>query len=117
MRTIFQSINLGISFILELAILYVYGIFGYRLAPESSPGALKVIAGTLAAAAIAILWGIFFAPKAIRRLRMPWLLIGKILVMGAGVLMLFNLHYSGLAIGVLLVVIINFGLSLWWGQL
>jgi len=117
MRTIFQNINLGISFFLELAVLSIYGVFGYWLVPESSPVVLKVLAGILAAAAFAILWGMIFAPKASHRLRMPWLLLGKTLMLGGGVLMLFSLDREGLAIGILIVIVINFGLALMWKQL
>lgn len=117
MLNLLMNINLGVSFLLELALLAIFGIFGYQLVSESSLLILKVFAGILAVVAIAILWGFLFAPKAANRLPMPWLLIGKILVFGGGVFMLVSLQRNGLAIGILIVVILNLALALWWNQL
>ncbi len=117
MLNLLMNINLGVSFLLELALLAIFGIFGYQLVSESSLLILKVFAGILAVVAIAVLWGILFAPKALHRLSMPWLLIGKILVFGAGGIMLVSLQRSGLAIGFLIMVILNLALALWWKQL
>jgi len=117
MQNLLQNLNLGVAFLLELIMLGIYAVFGYRLLPANSPIFLKIVAGIGAAVGLAILWGFLFAPKAANRLPMPWLLIGKILVFGGGVFMLVSLQRNGLAIGILIVVILNLALALWWNQL
>ncbi len=79
---ILKNLNLGIAFLLELAMLVIYGFFGYRLLPAESVGILKIGLAILLPVIMAVIWGFRLAPRAVKRLKMPWLLIAKIIIFG-----------------------------------
>src|SRR3954469_3473271 len=62
-----KSLNLGLRFFLELAMLFAFGFWGF----SSFPDPLSRVLGIGAPLAAAIIWGIFIAPKARRRLPDP----------------------------------------------
>ena len=79
---ILKNLNLGIAFLLELAMLVIYGVFGYHLLPAESVGILKIGLAILLPVVMAVFWGFRLAPRAAKRLKMPWLLIAKIIIFG-----------------------------------
>ncbi len=67
-----------LAFALEMAALALWGLWAASLA---GPPIWRWALGLLAAAAFITLWALFFARTAGARLRMPWLLVGKLLLL------------------------------------
>jgi hypothetical protein len=111
-----KIINLGIAFFLELIMLVIYGYFGYRLLPGGAPWPLRYGLTILIPASMAIFWGFFLAPRAGHRLQMPWLLIMKLVIMGAGVGMLWQLQKTTLAVIIAIVIGVHCLLATMWHQ-
>lgn len=107
METI-KVINTGLSFLLELLVLVIFGYFGYQL---NLPGWARVLAAASIPLVFAILWGIFAAPNSGRRLTGMSLLAFKIVVFGAAILALYYLGYLSPAIILSVIVVINLTLE------
>jgi hypothetical protein len=84
-----HGINLGVAFLLELAVLFAVGFWGFTL---SSGLPLRLLAGIGTPALMAVLWGILAAPKASFPLqgaadavfRIAWFGIGAVAFWAAG---------------------------------
>jgi len=113
---IMRNLNLGVVFLVELAMLAIYGVFGYRLLPAESAGILKIGLAILLPAVMAAFWGFRLAPRAANRLHMPWLLIAKTVIFGIGVVMLWRLGRASLALITAAVSAVHLGLSVIWKQ-
>ena len=59
--TMIRGLNLGVAFLLELAVLFAVGYSGFT---QSSGPVLRVVAGLGAPLLMAVLWGVLAAPKA-----------------------------------------------------
>ena len=108
-----RQINLALSFILELLMLAAVGYWGYSLRPDL-PG--KLFLAVLGPVFLAVTWGFFFAPTARRRLPMPWLLIGKLVLFGGSVVALHMTDRSNLAWPFAGLIGINFAFVILWKQ-
>lgn len=75
-----ESIGLNdiLAFVLELAALVLWGLWAYRL-PQARHWAWP--AATLAVALFVGLWALFFARTAAHRPPLPWLALGKLLML------------------------------------
>lgn len=62
------ALHAALAFLLEVAALGASWYVGSRLVP----GAGGAVAGLVLAAAFAVAWGLFMAPKARRRIAWPW---------------------------------------------
>jgi len=113
---ILSNLNLGVAFLLELAMLVIYGYFGYQLLPVETPGVFKIGLAILFPVIMALIWGFLLAPRAAKRLRMPWLLIAKVLIFGAGAVMLWWLGNTSLAIITAAVSTMHLAASVIWKQ-
>jgi hypothetical protein len=107
----FSGINLVIAFLLELAMLVIYSFFGHRLLPGDSPPALKIGTAILLPGLLAVVWGFWLAPRAAKRLQMPWLLIAKAVIFGVGAVMLWGLGNTPLAIIAVVMITVHLVLS------
>jgi hypothetical protein len=56
-----RGANLGIAFLLELAVLFAVGYWGFRLSVGLT---LRLVAGLGTPVLMAVLWGLLAAPKA-----------------------------------------------------
>ena len=108
--------NLGIAFLLEMAMLGIYGYFGYHLLPDGSPQPLRYGLAVLLPVLMAMFWGFFLAPRGGHRLQMPWLLIVKLIIMVAGVIMLWRLQHTTLAVIAASIIAIHYSLAVMWKQ-
>ena len=108
--------NLGIAFLLEMAMLGIYGYFGYHLLPDGSPQLLRYGLAVLLPVLMAIFWGFFLAPRAGRRLQMLGLLIVKLIIMVAGVIMLWRLQHTTLTVIAAGIIAIHYSLAVMWKQ-
>ena len=71
-------ISLALAFIIELVALASYGYFGAML---FSTCLLKIVGAVVCIGIMAYLWGSFFSPKADRRLVMPGIFVGKLILL------------------------------------
>lgn len=85
MIKILQSINLALSFIIELCAVYIYGTTGFVFGGDSL---IKYALLILLPAILILLWGIFAAPKSKRRLKNPARTIFKLIVFASAALFL-----------------------------
>ena len=73
-RRALKPLNLGLRFVLELCMLVALGIWGFSE---------NIVLGIAAPLAAAVVWGLWIAPKATRRLRDPVRLALELLLFGA----------------------------------
>lgn len=74
-------LNLGLRFGLELCLLAAVAYWGSQV-EQGWP--LRVAAAAAAPLLVALVWGMFVAPKAWRRLDDPWRLMLEVLLFGVG---------------------------------
>ncbi len=113
MTDFLKSINAGVAFLLELAMLAAFGYWGFY---GDKSTALKWILGIGIPIGVAILWGIFFAPRSIHRLNS---VSGNLLSLFLFLLAAAALFYTGhhmLAIVFAVLAIINRLLIFVWKQ-
>jgi len=108
-----KSINLGIRFILEISTLIAVGMYGFSLSQNVS---LRVIFASVIPVIIAVVWGIFVAPKAPHHIKLPWRLIMEITIFGIATLALIKTNHSLLAMIFAITVIVNQILLFMWRQ-
>ncbi len=113
---ILRNLNLAVAFLLEMAMLVIYGYFSYGLLPAETSMVNKVGTAILLPLIMAIIWGFNLAPRAENRLKMPWLLLAKVVIFGAGAVMLWWLGRTSLAIITAAVSAVHLGLSVIWKE-
>ena len=110
---ILKSINAGLAFLLELAMLAAFGYWGFQ--GEKSIW-IKWGLGIGIPLVAVILWGLLLAPRANRRLNSHW---GPLLSLGLFCLAAFALYqtnHPGLAIALAVIAIVNRILIILWRQ-
>ena len=108
-----KSINLAVRFLLELCVLVAVGYWGFKTSSEWFP---KILLGVGAPLLIAIIWGMFGAPKAAYHLTGFSLFALEVIIFGSGVAALYATRNYLLAWGFAVIVIINRVLMFVWGQ-
>lgn len=84
-----RGVNLGVAFLLELAVIFAVGYFGLTLSWGLT---VRTLVGVGAPVLMAVLWGVFASPRASVPLRgaadvafrMAWFGIGALALWGAG---------------------------------
>ena len=102
-----KPLNLGLRFVLELCMLVAFGIWGFSE---------NIVLGVAAPLAAAIVWGLWIAPKATRRLRDPARLAVELLLFGAAGVALLAANHQLAAAVFLAAVALSEVLMLVWGQ-
>lgn len=108
-----KAINLSIRFILEIAVLIIFGYWGFHVSQST---VINILLGIGAPLLAAVIWGMFGAPKA------PYTLSGlsffmlEIVMFGLPVIILFFLNKSTLGFVYGLVVAINLAFMKIWDQ-
>jgi hypothetical protein len=102
-----KLLNLGLRFVLELCMLVALGIWGFSE---------NIVLGVAAPLAAAVVWGLWIAPKATRRLRDPARLAGELLLFGAAGVALAAAGHTLAAAVFLAAVALSEVLMLAWGQ-
>ena len=100
-------LNLGLRFVLELCMLVALGIWGFSE---------NIVLGIAAPLAAAVVWGLWIAPKASRRLRDPLRLVVELLLFAAAGAALAAADHPLAAAIFLAAVVLSEGLMLAWGQ-
>lgn len=67
-------LNWAILFLVELAMLAGFFMFGLSL---HIPTALRILTALAIPSGVAVLWGMYFAPKATYNLAQPWNALGE----------------------------------------
>jgi hypothetical protein len=101
-----------IAFALEVAALGAYWYVGSRIV--GGPGGM--VLGLVVAAAVAVLWGAFLAPRSRRRLRWPWLPLAALGIFAVAGLGLVAVGLGPWGAVMIAVAIANAALALWLGR-
>lgn len=110
---ILKMANLALAFLLELCLLAALGYWGYHTGQSTLMRWLLMIGVPLV---MAVVWGIFLAPKSAVALPHGVKLAGKFVAFVIGVLALVAVGQSTLATIFAIIVVINMGLIVIWGQ-
>ena len=108
-----KSINLAVRFLLELCVLAAVGYWGFK---TGSGWFLKILLGIGAPLLIAVIWGMFGAPKANMQFHGFMLLALEVVVFGSGVVALYATKNYSLAWAFAVIIVINRILMFVWGQ-
>ena len=100
----FVAFNLGIRFLLELAMLVALGWIGGEIGSSWPVSVLLAIALPVLAA---VVWGMFIAPKAPRRLTDPAKLVVELALFAAAVVGLALVGHPVLAAVLAVVLVVN----------
>jgi Protein of unknown function (DUF2568) len=113
MLTVLKSLNLALAFALELAMLASLVTWGFH---SDQPWLVKVLLGVLLPAMVAVVWGLWFAPRATTRLEfLPGLLISLVMFLIAAYL-LARAGQEKLALVFAGLVVVNRVLGFLWKQ-
>lgn len=108
-----KGFNYLLSFLLELAMLFAFGYFGFH---SGSSGLVKWSLALGIPLLVAVLWGLFFAPNAKRRFSV---LPGVLLSLGLFLLAAWGLWQTGQPVAAWMlagVAVMNRGLVVVWKQ-
>ncbi len=108
-----KIINLAVRFLLEICVLICVGYWGFK---THTGWLLKILFALGGPLLIAVIWGMFAAPKAAYRLQGSAFLALEVLVFGSGVAALFLTKNSALAWVFAVVLIVNKILIFVWRQ-
>jgi len=108
-----KGTNLGVRFLLELGMLAAVGYWGFK---TGSGWSLKILLGIGLPTLIAVIWGMFIAPKATYPLSGASYLTVELLLLALGSLALFASGKPGLAWIYTIVLVVNKILLIVWKQ-
>ena len=98
-----KDANLAVKFILELAAIAAFALWGASL-----DGVLvSVVVGVAAPASVVVLWGLFAAPRSSRRLPTPARMPFELSVFALAAAALLALDWIAIAIAFAAVVVVN----------
>lgn len=108
-----KGTNLGIRFLLELSMLAAVGYWGFH---TQSSWANKILFGIGLPLLIAVIWGIFMAPKSTHRLSGIPFTVMDFILLGSGAVALYASGQRTLAWIYAIVLVISEILRLVWKQ-
>ena len=108
-----KSANLALAFLLELGILAALAYWGVRTGDGLG---MQIVLGLGAPLLVAVVWGLWLAPRARRRLPNGPRLVLKLVIFGVAALALAAAGQPGLAGGFALLAVINTVLLYVWRQ-
>ena len=108
-----KSINLALSFLLELCMLAAFAYWGFT----AGDGTLaKIMLGVGVPLLVAMVWGVWLAPKSTRKLGEPYNFIVKVVLIAISIIMLYVAGQPALAGIFAIVLIINRILLIVWRE-
>lgn len=110
---ILKGINLLVRFLLELCMLAAVGYWGFK---TQSGWVLKITLGVGLPILIAVLWGLFIAPRATYPLSGASRLAVELILLGSGAAALFAIDKANLAWIYIIILVINEVLLFVWKQ-
>ena len=105
---VFQGIVMTVFFLMELAALASFGVWGFHV---PSGLALKIALGIGTPLAVAVLWGMFIAPKASFPVTIPVRALLQAVVFGMAALALYASGKPTLAVAFLALAAVEMALS------
>ncbi|PKN88477.1 MAG: hypothetical protein CVU46_00915 [Chloroflexi bacterium HGW-Chloroflexi-8] len=111
---ILKLLNLGLRFLLELCILVIFSYWGFKTGGNGK--LMKFLLGIGSPILIAIIWGIFLAPKSSMQLGEPWLLLLELIIFGLTCWALYNTGNITLTVAFGFIYILNKILIIIWRQ-
>ena len=108
-----KIINLGIRFLLEVCALLSLGYFGFQTGKEFL---MKLVLGIGIPVLFAVLWGIFGSPAAPMQLSKPLRVVLEITIFFLAGTALYTSGHQYMAIGFVILVVINKTLMFIWKQ-
>lgn len=108
-----RNLNLAFRFILELTVLVALFLLGVSLSDEVI---VQIVLGIGLPLLAMTVWGLFVAPKSVRRLPDPARLGIELLVFGSGVLAFIVSGYVALGVLLAAAAAISLVLMFLWGQ-
>src|SRR5205085_11771182 len=108
-----KNINLALAFLLELCMLAALGYWGFTL---DQGLAIRIGAGLGAPLLAAVVWGLWMAPRASKRLPEPLHLIVELLIFGLAIAALYAAGRPWLALIFGIIYTINVMLRYAWGR-
>jgi len=110
---ILKTLNLLTRFLLELCMLAAVGYWGFK---TQSGWTMKIALGIGLPVLIAVLWGLFIAPRAKYPLSgIPYLIV-ELTLLGSGALALFASGRVNLGWVYMIILIVNKALLVLWNQ-
>lgn len=113
MLTLFKTLNLALAFFLELFMLYAFGYWGFHL--KQSTG-MRWLIGIGLPILVAIIWGVFLAPKSMVHMPHHLKLLGKFILMETAAALLYSTGKTNMAIIFAVITVVNLILILAWKQ-
>jgi hypothetical protein len=101
---VIKYLNLLVSFLLEVALLIIAGYWGFQ---QGENVLMKYVFAIILPVFIAILWGIFAAPKSKKRLKNPFRIIFKLTLFSLAVFFSYQMGLLLLAIIIAIITCIN----------
>jgi len=106
-----KNINLALAFLLELCMLAALGYWGFTL---DQGLAIRVGAGLGLPVLAAVVWGLWMAPRAPKRLQEPLHLIVELLIFGLAIAALYTAGRPQLALAFGVIYAVNVVLRYVW---
>lgn len=113
MLSLFKTLNLALAFFLELWMLYAIGYWGFKLKQDTL---IRWATGIGFPLLIAIIWGVFLAPKSVVASPFAVKMTGKFVLFVIAALLLYYAGRQQMAIVFIVIVIINFILLFLWQE-
>lgn len=110
---IVKALNLLVRFLLELCMLAAVGYWGFK---TQSGWTMKILLGIGLPILIAVLWGLFVAPKATYPLTGVSHLVLELILLGSGAVALFASGKPKLGWIYILILVVNELLLIFWKQ-
>ena len=108
-----KTLNLAVRFLLELCLLAAVGYWGFK---TNQGWIMKIILGIGLPILIAVLWGLFVAPRALYPLSgIPYLIL-ELMLLGSGAVALFASGQANLGWIYTAILVINKVLLTVWKQ-
>jgi hypothetical protein len=111
--TLLKNVNLALAFFLELGVLAALGYWGFYTGQGSFA---RIGLGIGAPVVAVVVWALFGAPQAVRRLKGLWFLILRVVFFGSAAVALFAASQRVLSVVFALVFVVNLALIYAWAQ-
>lgn len=94
MKSLLIGFNMLLAFLLELAMLAVFGYSGFHIGDSL---VVHLLLGIGLPFLVITIWSLWFAPRANNRLKMPWLAVGKVVLFGLSAALLYKVDQHFIA--------------------
>ncbi|TMR39715.1 YrdB family protein [Actinomadura geliboluensis] len=100
----FHVLNEGLAFVLEVAAIVALAWWGFTTGGNV---VVNVVLGIGTPVGAMVLWGLFAAPRARFKVALPFVLLVKAIVFGAGALAFYGVDHATLAIVFAVIAVLN----------